>query len=97
MEKVNFSKEKRKSKLWLQNNYKIKSPTVEFFSHEFLSAPPGFELTTPRFEVQRATMEPKGKGYFCKKILSLSSVVAHQASNLGVVSSNPGGGRQKFM
>ena len=56
----------------VQNNYELKSSTVEFFSHKFLSAPPGFELMAPRFEVQRATMEPKGKGYFRNKILSIS-------------------------
>ena len=34
--------------LRVQNNYRLKSSMVEFFSDKFLSVPtPGFELTTP--------------------------------------------------
>ena len=43
--------------LRVQNNYELKSPTVEIFSHKFCLPPLGFELTTPRFEAWCATTE----------------------------------------
>ena len=57
--------------LSIQNNTKLKSYTVEFFSGKFLSAPSGFELTTPRYQVQCSTTGLKGKDNFGKKNLSI--------------------------
>ena len=85
-----------------QNSRKLKSYMVEFFSGKFLSALTGirthdpwiWSLTLYHWAKRNWIILWQNSEYVHQ---CLSSVVSHQTSNPGVMSSNPDRGKQKFI